>query len=70
MGELLLESKLISKALYDKEAQELGLTYKTNNQTWKYFNVTEEEIVNMLSASSAGSYFLVHIKPNKKAVQI
>lgn len=66
---LQINSSLISKASYNKETEELIVTF-TKGDTWKYLGVTQEEANNFKVPTSQGSFFLHNIKPIKKAVKI
>jgi hypothetical protein len=64
-----ITSNLITNAEYNKELEELIITF-IKGGTWKYYGVTFLEIQEFLKASSSGSYFLTKIKPNKRAIKI
>lgn len=66
---LSIQSSLLKKVEYDKELQELYVTFK-DNKKWKYYGVTQGEVNSMILADSPGSYFLLNIKPNKRAIKI
>jgi len=64
-----VNSSLLSKASYNKETEELTVTFKSGD-TWKYLGVTQEEANNLQTSTSQGSYFLHNIKSIKTAVKI
>jgi hypothetical protein len=67
---LSIESKLIGKAEYDSELEELTIIFSKTGDTWKYLGVPQLEINCMVHAISSGSYFLTHIKSRYKEIKL
>lgn len=67
---LTIESKLIGKAEYDNELEELTIMFVKTGDTWKYLGVPQLEVNCMVHATSPGSYFLTHIRDKYKEVKL
>jgi hypothetical protein len=64
------ESSIIEVIDYNEELQELTIEFIKTKSTYKYYDVTKQEILEMARVSSIGSYFLTKIRNNKRNVQI
>jgi tRNA A-37 threonylcarbamoyl transferase component Bud32 len=63
------ESKVIKMVQYNKENQELTLTFK-NGKTILYEQVPEEIVQDFLDAKSAGIFFYEHIEKKFNSIEI
>lgn len=70
MQDLNISGRLISKASYNAELEELTINYIKSGDTWKYLGVPQLEVSCMMNAISQGSYFLLNIKPKYTGVKI
>lgn len=64
------ESSLIKIIDYNDELQELIVEFIKTGTRYKYYDVTQQEILEMARANSIGSYFLTKIRNNKRNIQI
>jgi hypothetical protein len=68
MERQVVESKLAKSVGYDGDLAVLEVEFH-NGGTYQYPGVTPEEIVELMTAKSFGSYFLKNIKPKYKGVK-
>lgn len=67
---LVIDSKLIGRAEYDSELEELTVSFSKTGDTWKYLGVPQLEVNSMEHATSPGSYFLTRIRDKYKEVKL
>lgn len=63
-----IKSSNIEAVGYDKEKQELHVTFKGSG-TYVYANVPQAKHTALLGAESVGSFFHTHIKPSHPGVK-
>ena len=57
-----VNSSNISYIGYVEEDKELFITFRSNNSTYKYVDVSKDVYENLKASSSIGSYFRNHIQ--------
>jgi hypothetical protein len=60
---ILVESSAISAIFYDPKSQTLDIEFKTSGETYRYFEVPNDEYQGLLAAVSKGAYLNSEIKP-------
>jgi predicted nuclease of predicted toxin-antitoxin system len=60
---LIVESSAISSIFYDPKSQTLDIEFKSSGETYRYFDVPNDEYQGMLKATSKGAYLNSEIKP-------
>jgi predicted nuclease of predicted toxin-antitoxin system len=60
---VLVESSAISSISYDPKSQTLDVEFRISGETYRYFEVPEDEYRELLAADSKGAYLNSEIKP-------
>jgi predicted nuclease of predicted toxin-antitoxin system len=58
-----VESTAISSISYDPKSQTLDIEFKSSGETYRYFDVSNDEYQGLLMATSKGAYLNSEIKP-------
>jgi predicted nuclease of predicted toxin-antitoxin system len=61
-----VESSAISSISYDPKSQTLDVEFKGSGETYRYFDVPNDEYQRLLAAASKGAYLNSEIKPKYK----
>lgn len=67
---VLVESSAISSIFYDPKSQGLDIEFKGSGETYRYFEVPEDEYRGLLIAPSKGAYLNSQIKPKYRTRKI
>jgi len=67
---VLVESSAISSISYDPKSQTLDIEFRTSGETYRYFEVPEDEYQGLLMAPSKGTYLNSEIKPKYRTRKI
>jgi len=67
---VLAESSAISSILYDPKSRTLDIEFKSSGETYRYFEVPDDEYQGLLTAPSKGSYLNSEIKPKYRTRKI
>ncbi len=65
-----VESTAISSISYDPKSQTLDIEFKSSGETYRYFNVPNDEYQRLLAATSKGAYLNSAIKPKYRTRKI
>ena len=60
---IFVESSAISSISYDPKLQTLDVEFKSSGETYRYFEVPDNEYQGLLTAPSKGAYLNSQIKP-------
>jgi hypothetical protein len=60
---ILVESSAIPSIFYDPKSQTLDIEFKGSGETYRYFDVPNDEYQGLLTAASKGAYLNSAIKP-------
>jgi len=63
---VLVESSAISSIFYDPKSETLDIEFKGSGETYRYFDVPNDEYQELLRAPSKGAYLNSQIKPKYK----
>lgn len=67
---LLIESSAISSIRYDPKSLTLDIEFRSSGETYRYFEVPQEEYQEFLGAVSKGAYLNLRIKPRYRTSRI
>jgi predicted nuclease of predicted toxin-antitoxin system len=67
---VLVESSAISAILYDPKLQTLDIEFKSSGETYRYFDVPEDEYEGLMTATSKGAYLNSEIKSKYRTRKI
>ena len=67
---VLIESSTISAILYDPKSQTLDVEFKSSGETYRYFEVPDDEYQGLLAAASKVTYLNSKIKPKYRTRKI
>ncbi|HET9166087.1 MAG TPA: DUF5615 family PIN-like protein, partial [Candidatus Angelobacter sp.] len=65
-----VESTAISSISYDPKSQTLDIEFKSSGETYRYFDVPNDEYQRLLAAASKGAYLNSEIKPKYRTRKI
>jgi len=63
---VLVESSAIASIFYDPKSQTLDIEFRSSGETYRYFDVPNDEHQGLLVADSKGAYLNSQIKPKYK----
>lgn len=61
LNDIPVSSSLLSRVAYDEETRDLLVTFK-KGATYRYRNVSQDDVDALASAASPGSYFIANIR--------
>ena len=67
---VLVDSSAISSIFYDPKSQTLDIEFKSSGETYRYFEVPDNEYQGLLTAASKGAYLNSEIKPKYRTRKI
>jgi predicted nuclease of predicted toxin-antitoxin system len=67
---ILVESSAIYSISYDPKSETLDIEFKSSGETYRYFDVPNDEYQGLLAATSKGAYLNSEIKPKYRTRKI